>query len=247
MTAWADAELKAERLTTLHEGFALVDGPEVITSWLDGIDVVTGTTITRLEQVGDAWLIHDEDGNQWQASGVIATAPLPQLHRMLPEGPASWASHPYDPTWTVVLADQEACPASLRPGLEALGINVVAIENPNGVVVHLPAQWSREHLEMERTDVGQAFLTMIEGLEETALNWVKTATLQAHRWRFGRASTLGERARLPRLVEAGDAWCEPVGTGGAALCSGAWAAAEIAWQCSQEHRPKPAPVQQTLF
>ena len=34
MTAWADAEIGAERLTTLDEGFALVDGPEVITSWL---------------------------------------------------------------------------------------------------------------------------------------------------------------------------------------------------------------------
>ena len=247
MTAWADAEIGAERLTTLDEGFALVDGPEVITSWLYGMDVVTGTTITRLEQDGDTWLVHDEDGNHWRASGVVATAPLPQLHRMLPKGPASWASHPYEPTWTVVLAHQEACPASLRSGLEALGLSVETSEDPNGIVVHLPEQWSREHLEMERTDVGGSFLTMVEGLEETALNWVKTATLQAHRWRFGRASSLGERANLPRLVEAGDAWCEPVGTGGAALRSGAWAAAEIAWQCSQPSRPKPVPVQQTLF
>ena len=37
--------------------------------------------------------------------------------------------------------------------------------------------------------MGRSFLTMVEGLEETALNWVKTATLQAHRWRFGRATT----------------------------------------------------------
>ena len=51
---------------------------------------------------------------------------------------------------------------------------------------------------------------MVEGLDETALKWITSATLQAHRWRFGRASTLGERANLPRLVEAGDAWCEPV-------------------------------------
>ena len=49
------------------------------------------------------------------------------------------------------------------------------------------------------------------------------------------------------LVEASDAWGEPVGTGGAALRSGAWAAARIAWQCSQHLQPKPTAVQQTLF
>ena len=88
---------------------------------------------------------------------------------------------------------------------------------------------------------------MVEELGETALNWVKSGTLQAHRWRFGRASTLGERANMPRLVEAGDAWCEPVGTGSAAFRSGAWAAAEIAWQCGQHLQPKRVFVQQTLF
>ncbi|MGB1766535.1 MAG: hypothetical protein ACPHJE_04050, partial [Poseidonia sp.] len=91
------------------------------------------------------------------------------------------------------------------------------------------------------------FLSMVEGLDETALKWITSATLQAHRWRFGRASTLGERANLSRLVEAGDAWCEPVGTGNAALRSGAWAAAAMAWQCGQHLQPKGTPVQQTLF
>ena len=147
----------------------------------------------------------------------------------------------------MVLAHEAACPDAVRTGLATLGLKVEASEDPNGVVVHLSPEWSREHLEMERTDVGQAFLSMVEGLDETALNWITSATLQAHRWRFGRASTLGERANLPRLVEAGDAWCEPVGTGNAALRSGAWAAAAMAWQCGQHLQPKRAPVQQTLF
>ena len=166
---------------------------------------------------------------------------------MLSDRPTSWSSHPYEPTWSVILAHAEAYPETVHTGLLGLGLKVESSEDRNGVVVHLSPEWSREHLEMERVDVGQAFLTMVEALDETALNWVKSATLQAHRWRFGRAITLGERANLPRLVEAGDAWSEPVGTGGAALRSGAWAAANIAWQCGQNARPVSGPVQQTLF
>ena len=247
MTAWAEVEIEHERLAPTDDGLALLDGPETIAGWLEGVDVLTSTTVTRLEQDDETWLVHDEEGNHWQASGVIVTAPLPQLHRMLPTGPASWASHPYEATWTVVLAHEATCPDAVRTGLATLGLKVEASEDPNGVVVHLSPEWSREHLEMERTDVGQAFLSMVEGLDETALNWITSATLQAHRWRFGRASTLGERANLPRLVEAGDAWCEPVGTGNAALRSGAWAAAAMAWQCGQHLQPKGTPVQQTLF
>ena len=247
MTAWAEIEIEHERLASTDEGHALLDGPETIAGWLDGVDVLTSTTVTRLEQDDETWLVLDEEGNRWQASGVIATAPLPQLHRMLPAGPTSWTSHPYEATWTVVLAHEATCPDAVRTGLATLGHQVEASENPNGVVVHLSPDWSREHLEMEPANVSQAFRSMVEGLGETALNWVKSGTLQAHRWRFGRASTLGERANMPRLVEAGDAWCEPVGTGSAAFRSGAWAAAEIAWQWGQHLQPKRVFVQQTLF
>lgn len=245
--AWVEAEINAENSVAVDNGLALLDGPETIAGWLDGIDVLTNTTVARLEQDGETWLIHDEEGNHWKASGVVVTAPLPQLHRMLPVGPETWASHPYEPTWTVVLAHEETCPSSVRSGLAGLGLKVGAVEDTKGVVVHLSPEWSMEHLEMERTDVGQAFLAMVETLEVQALQWVKTATLQAHRWRYARSIQAGERSNLPRLVEAGDAWSEPLGTGGAALRSGAWAAASIAWQCSQHLQPKPTVVQQTLF
>ena len=247
MGNWADEKGETELGRSDAEASSPLDGPETIAGWLEGIDVLTSTTVTRLERNEDTWTVHDAEGNRWQASGVILTAPLPQLHRMLSERPTSWSSHPYEPTWSVILAHAEAYPETVHTGLLGLGLKVESSEGRNGVVVHLSPEWSREHLEMERVDVGQAFLTMVEALDETALNWVKSATLQAHRWRFGRAITLGERANLPRLVEAGDAWCEPVGTGGAALRSGAWAAANIAWQCGQNARPVSGPVQQTLF
>jgi len=90
-------------------------------------------------------------------------------------------------------------------------------------------------------------LSTVIGVDDEVAAWMKTATLQAHRWRYGRSSEVALSAALPYLVEAGDAWGEPAGTGGAALRSGAWAAANLAWRLGQSQRPASAPVQQTLF
>ena len=246
MEAWAEAE-RNEGRAVAGDGHRLVDGPDTIAGWLEGIDVLTSTTVTRLERDGEVWNIHDEEGNRWQASGVVVTAPLPQLHRMMEQAPEAWSTHPYEATWTVVLAHQAPAPESLAQALHELGMTTETGDDDLGLVVHLPAEWSREHLEMERTDVLQAFIGLTEGLDEVHASWLTAASCQAHRWRYGRSASPGVRANLPRLVEAGDAWGEPVGTGGAALRSGAWAAASIAWQCSHHLQPKPTAVQQTLF
>ena len=246
MEAWAEAE-RNEGRAVAGDGHRLVDGPDTIAGWLEGIDVLTSTTVTRLERDGEVWNIHDEEGNRWQASGVVVTAPLPQLHRMMEQAPEAWSTHPYEATWTVVLAHQAPAPESLAQALHQLGMTTESGDDDLGLVVHLPAEWSREHLEMERTDVLQAFIGLTEGLDEVHASWLTAASCQAHRWRYGRSASPGVRANLPRLVEAGDAWGEPVGTGGAALRSGAWAAASIAWQCSHHLQPKPTAVQQTLF
>jgi hypothetical protein len=99
---------------------------------------------------------------------------------------------------------------------------------------------------LERVEVIQAFMGML-GKDDLDSSWVKAASIQAQRWRYGRAVKPGKSANLPHLVEAGDAWGEPIGTGGGAMHSGAWAAAHIAWQCSQHLQPTKEPVQQTLF
>ena len=246
-SSWADVEALKERAVLSKDGCTVLDGPETIAAWLDGIDVLTSTTVARLEREEDAWLVHDLDGNRWQASGVIVTAPLPQAHRMLEDAPEAWATHPYEATWTVVLVHQEPCPAEVLAGMRRAGLDVQADEDPRGIVVHLSPEWSRTNLEMERIDVVQAFLTMTEGSHGEVPQWITSATKQAHRWRFGKSNAIGERSNLPRLVEAGDAWHEPVGSGGAALCSGAWAAANIAWQCSPRPQTTTTAVQQTLF
>lgn len=246
MEAWAEVEQNQGRAVA-DDGHRLLDGPETIAGWLEGIDVLTSTTVTRIERDGQVWNVHDEEGNRWQASGVVVTAPLPQLHRMMAEAPEAWSTHPYEATWTVVLAHQAPAPNGLAEALNGLGMATETGDDGCGLVVHLPADWSREHLEMERPDVLQAFIGMTVDLEDVHASWLTAASSQAHRWRYGRSASRGVRADLPRLVEAGDAWDEPVGTGGAAIRSGAWAAASIAWQCSQHLQPKPTAVQQTLF
>lgn len=246
MTSWADVELEQRRVTPANNGHRLLDGPETVAHWLEGIDVMTSTTVSRIERDGDTWRIFSEDGDHWQASGIIATAPLPQLHRMLPHAPDTWSSSTYEPTWTLVIAQSKPPSADLVNRLESLGLKVEPSNHQQGMVVHFPTEWSREHLELEPVEVIQAFMDML-GKDDTNFGWVKAASIQAQRWRYGRAVKPGKSANLPRFVEAGDAWGEPVGTGGGAMRSGAWAAAHIAWQCSQHLQPTKAPVQQTLF
>jgi photolyase PhrII len=247
MRPWADVEVDDQRAASVEDGHRLLDGPETVATWLNGIDVVTSTTVSRIEQDGETWRILSEDGHQWQASGIIATAPLPQLDGLISEAPESWSIHPYEPTWTLVIAHQTPPPAHLLERMSSLGLKVETSDEKRGLVVHLTSDWSREHLEMERAEVTQEFLNMVEATDSKGIDWLKGATIQPHRWRYGQSSKRGTSAHLPRLVEAGDAWGEPIGTGGGAMRSGAWAAAHIAWQCSQHLQPTKPPVQQTLF
>lgn len=246
MTSWADVELEHQRVAHANNGHRLLDGPGTVGHWLEGIDVMTSTTVSRIERDGDTWRIFSEDGHQWQASGIIATAPLPQLHPMLPEAPDAWSSSTYEPTWTLVIAHPKPPSANLLNRMASLGLKVEHPNHEQGMVVHFPTEWSREHLELERVEVIQAFMGML-GKDDLDSSWVKAASIQAQRWRYGRAVKPGKSANLPHFVEAGDAWGEPIGTGGGAMHSGAWAAAHIAWQCSQHLQPTKEPVQQTLF
>ena len=225
----------------------LCDGPAYIAELLHGIEVLNSITVTGVEREGSLWSVRDDDGFVWKASGVLLTAPLPQLHTMMEHAPPSWEHHTYMPTWSVIIASSQPVPTSLRERLEELNIHTESNDDPRGLVVHLPEQWSVEHLEFERSDVVDSLLSMIGSGDEHINGWMKASSLHAHRWRYARAATRGERANLPLFVEAGDAWAEPVGTAGAALSSAAWAAADLAWQCSHTLKPSKRRIQQTLM
>ena len=96
--------------------------------------------------------------------------------------------------------------------MSSLGLKVETSDEKRGLVVHLTSDWSREHLEMERAEVTQEFLNMVEATDSKGIDWLKGATIQPHRWRYGQSSKRGTSAHLPRLVEAGDAWGEPIGS-----------------------------------
>ena len=76
---------------------------------------------------------------------------------------------------------------------------------------------------------------------------MQSTELHAHRWRYGRANRTVDEVDIPGLAVAGDAFCDNPGTVGGAAASGAWAAAELAWELAQGERPVSAAVQATLF
>ena len=59
MKAWCDGENTVMVQDGSTTSLRLMDGPETIAGWLNGIDVVTGTTVVRIEQNGDQWHVHD--------------------------------------------------------------------------------------------------------------------------------------------------------------------------------------------
>jgi len=247
LDAWKQDAILKGHIKIEGDSMYLCDGPAYIAELLDGIEVLNSITVTGVEREGSLWSVRDDDGFVWKASGVLLTAPLPQLHTMMEHAPPSWEHHTYMPTWSVIIASSEPVPTSLRERLEELNIHTESNDDPRGLVVHLPEQWSVEHLEFQRSDVVDSLLSMIGSGDEHINGWMKASSLHAHRWRYARAATRGERANLPLFVEAGDAWAEPVGTAGAALSSAAWAAADLAWQCSHTLKPSKRRIQQTLM
>lgn len=247
LDAWKQDALLKGHIKTEGDNMYLRDGPAYIAELLDGIEVLNEVTVTGLEREGRLWSVRDDDGFVWKASGVIITAPLPQLHAVVERAPRSWEEHAYASTWSVIITGSKSVPTVLKRRIEELKFHAEFGDDARGLVVHLPESWSKEHLELERSDVVESLMAMI-GTDNEAINaWVKASSFHAHRWRYARAAARGERAKLPLLVEAGDAWADPVGTAGAALHSAAWAAADLAWQCSHALKPSKRRVQQTLM
>ena len=82
--------------------------------------------------------------------------------------------------------------------------------------------------------------------DNDALEWLDSSNCQGHRWRFARAIRVGSKINTPRIVMAGDAWGEPVGTVGGAISSGAWAAAELVFYLSNFSKKGPE-IQSSLL
>jgi len=249
MHPWLDEAVHHGFMAPAREGHTVLDGPAMLQHWLDGIQVLNSIKVTRVEPVEEGWLVTAEDGHQWEAAGVVMTAPLPQASEMLGErSPESWSTNPYDPTWTVLVHADEAPPASWAEGLQEDGHEVRMFDEASGAaVVHLSQGWSQEHLELERTEVNTVMREAWSTVNDEVARWVQSTELHAHRWRFGRANRSVEPVDITGLAVAGDAFCDLPGTVGGAAASGAWAAAKLAWELAQDERPTSTAVQATLF
>ena len=248
---WIDeAESLGYLNTSSKDEHTVVDGPALLSHWLEGIDVITSTKVTKLEADDERWHITDEDGHQWQASGVVLTAPLPQATDLLGDlAPSDWSEPVYDPTWTVLVRCSTPPPREWMNHLldQQHVVFTTTGEGSYGAVAHLNTAWSRTNLEFSRADVLDAMTSEWSTLSNEVKSWLTGASLHAHRWRYGRANSRAPSANLPCLAEAGDAFAEAHGTVGGAACSGAWAAARLSWMLTQDQRPRSAVVQQTLF
>ena len=183
-----------------------------------GLDVRTGSEVTRLVRSAAGWSIELTDGlGGHEADLLICTVPAPQAARLLVEEPelvAQLDAVAFDPCWALLAAFDPpvALPAgpipdtvssvsedSVKPGRAA---------SAQCFVVHASADWSREHLELDRPEAARLLLDHLRA----TMAWptAEPVYLAAHRWRYARASKPLGRPHLASadgtLLVGGD-WC----------------------------------------
>lgn len=210
----------------------------------DGLDVQTGTQITRLERGEGDWQLTSTDGRMFRGQTLLLNAPAPQLSVLLAglTGPPETAaldtagldSVTLRPCWAVGAAleadlevDWPALTVKGHPALEWIAREHTKRPGPPALMLHARADWSEQHLEDPPEQVQAA---LIAAAWEIVGDFGVSASF-AHRWLYatpdrrfpGTCGWLPER----RLGWCGD-WCESDEHGPrleAALLSG-WALAQ---------------------
>ena len=188
----------------------------------EGMDILTGKTISRLNNDGVLWHAQTVDGENFTAHACILTPPLPQALDILErssgitgEVPAHLRTITYDPCITV-LANCE-----IAPKLPGNGVLEFA-EGPlrrimdnhrkgispdaHAVTIHGSAEFSRTHFDTHPEESGALLL-------EHARKYLSVSILsrQTHRWRFSNVIQPAQQHfhvvhDTPPLVLAGDAF-----------------------------------------
>ncbi|MEL6920901.1 MAG: FAD-dependent oxidoreductase, partial [Pseudomonadota bacterium] len=155
--------------------------------------------------------VHGEDGHLGEFDRVVVTTPTPQAYDLLsPFDPAfqSLAAVRYAPCWTVMVAydgDVDG-PDFMRGEADAtLGWVAKAFgDNGTGYVIQAGANWSRDHLELEKEDAAECVIAAARA----KFGWPEPAYLAAHRWRYSLVEKpLGSPflgSRCGRVFAAGD-------------------------------------------
>ncbi|MBL8293349.1 MAG: FAD-dependent oxidoreductase [Bryobacterales bacterium] len=203
----------------------------------EGLDVRSGTLVTRVEAAGHGWKTVTEAGEELCGDALILTAPAPQTLTLLDgcgaELHGKLRAIEYDPCFALLLTGEGAslvpAPGFVRPpsGIVSwIGDNVqkgITAGKGFALTVHATAEFTRLHFDSESEAVA-------EMLEEAASPWFagRVSDRQLHRWRYSQPLKVCEKRCLVTgsLVVGGDAWGGPRIEG--AFLSGLAAAAAIA-------------------
>ena len=185
------------------------------------LDTFYQTRICDLERVGEQWqLTTDKGAGLGLYDAVVVSAPAPQtaalLEKVAPILAVQAAGVEMSPCWAVMAV----FPGPLDLGFDGAFVNESPLSwvarngskpgRPDGEawVLHASPEWSRENLELDRSEAAQrlleAFVAAAGGLEAAPLH------LDAHRWRFALPpEPLAEPCLFDadlRLAACGD-WC----------------------------------------
>ena len=183
------------------------------------LQVAFGIRIVEMRREGTRWSLIDQEGTVTShADRVVLAVPAPQAHDLLATTGFAHleriAAVEFDPVWAFMFQG---------PDPKVVGFD--ALEHPSDVIAHAEAQaskpqrrqdrswvahatteWSRRHLEEERSVVEALLARELAGLLETEL----APPWSAHRWRYALVRTpVGREALVDDslgLVACGD-WC----------------------------------------
>ena len=223
-----------------------------IQEWLEGIEVICETKVTRITQQDQCVHVEDENGTVWKSDSIIVTCPIPQSYELISEGlPEEWKNHPYHSSWTLILTHSNPANDKLlsfsHPSIEKIrrGINNIS---SNHVILQMASSWSDKHLEESQEVIIERILELMQlDMDDEAFEWISTASIHAHRWRFARPKMIPKEVDIERICFAGDAWSKPLGTIEAAIDSAKWSVAELLWNLNTNTKQKNTGYQTQLF
>jgi predicted NAD/FAD-dependent oxidoreductase len=185
------------------------------------LDTTFQTRIAALERVGEQWRVTTDQGADLGLfDAVVVSAPPPQTAALLEEAAPDLAARAagveMSPCWAVMAV----FPRPLDLGFDGAFVHNSPLSwvvrngskpgRPDGEawVLHASPQWSRENLELDRTEAAprllDAFAEAAGGIEMPPVH------LDAHRWRFALPpEPLSEPCLFDadlRLAACGD-WC----------------------------------------
>ncbi|MEE4299356.1 MAG: deoxyribodipyrimidine photo-lyase [Pseudomonadales bacterium] len=261
--AWRERGL----VTTSDDGrFVPVEGARALARHLAAdLELHCGDAVTALERTDDRWTLEFADGaTAGPFEALVLTAPPPQSAALLRSAgldatAETLAARSMTPCWTLMATAPGTGPWIKRPDHADVDLLLRGDAHPGKpapgcVTVQASAAFTERHLEASPEEVAIALAPVLGEQLDIPID---PATLRAHRWRFARATDVGQLRSWygeHGLALAGD-WtgegpaCEADGGPGvqAAFLSGAAAAGRLLGSplCGPARTEEAAPLAQS--